>query len=217
MIRRIITLLVLLLVFQVGCSPEKNMGSNLSEKAIYTSSISSENCFLCREDTSHIIEWGQNNIGIICLNTFEVIPIEINRYDWNGNLIERNSGNISMHTFKNKENDFWASLMIDPDRGHADVSMSLYVDETLDIEKVAAFLCQNCLNKLIDSIHQKALDVGIINFKTKELRVFEESVTGFGLGDFYIHCDLKDTNKTSDSRKLDLVIFYCPLRYENET
>ena len=33
----------------------------------------------------------KKNLGIICINTFDISPIEINRYDDFGNLIEKPS------------------------------------------------------------------------------------------------------------------------------
>nr|WP_325223418.1 hypothetical protein [uncultured Oscillibacter sp.] len=40
--------------------------------------------------------WGQNNIALISLNTFDIKPIEINRYDGiTGQLIEEYAGTVS--------------------------------------------------------------------------------------------------------------------------
>ena len=35
---------------------------------------------------------------------------------------------------------------------------------------------------------------------------------GFGLGDFYIDCDLQD--RDGNRYRMNLSIFYCPIRYE---
>ena len=39
---------------------------------------------------------------------------------------------------------------------------------------------------------------------------------GFGLGDFYFDCNLKE-QKHGDSPQMDLLIFYCPIQYKNES
>lgn len=206
-------LLTISLLLLSGCIAGRGAEDYSMEKVSYTSDVSLQDCFLCGDGGAHVTKWGENNIGIISLNTFEIMPIEINRYDNNGKLIEENTGCMIMRIFSSEAGGFTASVMEDADRGHAGASIYLYDDETLDAENTAAFLCESCLNELMNSIYKNAFGVGVINFDTKEIQVFEENVTGFGSGDFYIHCDLKEPGAKKDTRKLDLVIFYCPVRY----
>jgi len=211
--RLLSVLLATLLLLLHGCNAGKGAEDHTLEKISYPSDVSTDDCFLCGNGGNHVTCWGENNIGIISLNTFEVMPIEINRYSSNGELIEENTGCTTMWMFQSKAGGFRASVMVDVDRGLADVSISLYGDETLDVETVASFLCERCLNELMDSIYKNGFGVGIINFETKKICVFEENVTGFGSGDFYIHYDLKEPGAKEDTRELSLVIFCCPVRY----
>jgi len=206
-------LLATLLLLLSGCNVGRGAEDRTLEEISYSSDVSTQDCFLCGDGGTHVTQWGENNIGIISLNTFEVMPIEINCYDNNGELIEENTGRVTMRIFQSEAGGFSASVMEDVDRGHAGASISLHDDETLDAENTAAFLCESCLNELMNSIYKNAFGVGVINFDTKEIQVFEENVTGFGSGDFYIHCDLKEPGAKEDTRRLDLVIFYCPVRY----
>ncbi len=59
-----------------------------------------------------------------------------------------------------------------------------------------------------------SIGVGIIDLATKEICVFAENICGFTLGDFYLDCDLQD--KDVGQLRMDLLIFYCPIRYEKE-
>ena len=93
--------------------------------------------------------------------------------------------------------------------------MDFYDDEVLDVSKAAGFLCEDCLNKILPSQIDRYFGVGAINLATKEVRVFEEHLGGFGLGDFYIGCDLQ--NRNGDTHRMNLLIFYCPIRYEKES
>ena len=56
--------------------------------------------------------------------------------------------------------------------------------------------------------------VGVINFETLEVRLFEENITGFTFGDYYIDIDRRENKDDSERIELDLLIFYCPPRYE---
>ena len=91
--------------------------------------------------------------------------------------------------------------------------MDFLDDETLDIDKAASFLCTDCLNGILPKESNQCFGVGAIHLDTKEIRLFEERFVGFGLGDFHIDCDLMEQKK-GDPARMDLLIFYCPIRYE---
>lgn len=56
--------------------------------------------------------------------------------------------------------------------------------------------------------------VGVINFETLEVRLFEQNITGFTFGDYYVDIDRREKKDNSEWTELDLLIFYCPPRYE---
>ena len=76
-------------------------------------------------------------------------------------------------------------MMVEMDRGYADGSLQLRGDKTRDVERPASFLCQDCLDSTLASILEEGYGVGIVNFKTRELRVLEKNIYGITLGDFY--------------------------------
>ena len=171
-------------------------------------------CFLCGNGgeftlTEHL---GQNNVGIISLNSFEVMPVEVNRYDDGGALIESNTGVMSMWSFKSESEGFSASLSLDADRGIANIDISPHNDADLDLSKTAQHLCVDCLNDLVSSLYRSAYGIGIIDFDTRRLYAFQENTTAFSAGDYYIHRDID-----SKYDKIQVLIVYCPLRYSNRT
>ncbi len=214
-------LLVSLLFILSGCGtgPSTITDSHtISENVAYRSDTSAEECLLCGGGIENIVSsyWGQNNVALISLNTFEIKPIEINRYDRsNGQLIEEYSGVTYFAGGDSTDGGFSASLMLEYDRGYAAGSVDFLNDETLDADKAASFLCADCLNEILPKEISQCFGVGVINFDTKEIRLFEENLCGFGLGDFHIDCDLKE-QKNGGSRQMDLLVFYCPIRYEQE-
>ena len=219
--RRFVFTLLLLMLILAGCKVGQSADSNsaaASVKTSYSSDTSTEDCYLCGGDIEKLIPsyWGQNNIALISLNTFEIKPLEINRYDrTNGRLIEEYAGAVSFGGSVSKDNGFAASLLQNYDRGYAIGHVDFYDDEVLDVSKAAGFLCEDCLNKILPSQIDRYFGIGAINLATKEVRVFEEHLGGFGLGDFYIGCDLQD--RDGDTHRMNLLIFYCPIRYEKES
>ena len=218
--RFILTLLLLLTLMLAGCKMEQSADSNgdaTSVKTLYSSDTSTEDCYLCGGGIENLIPsyWGQNNIALFSLNTFEIKPLEINRYDrTDGRLIEEYAGAVSFGGSGSKDGGFAASLLQNYDRGYATGHVDFYDDEVLDVSKAAGFLCEDCLNKILPSQLDRYFGVGAINLATKEVRVFEEHLRGFGLGDFYIDCDLKV--RDDGKRQMNFLIFYCPIRYEKE-
>lgn len=196
----------------------KASGGTASEKIVYSSEVSAEDCCLCGNG---IIEdmipfyWGQDNIALISLNTFEIKPIEINRYDIDGQMIEEAIGAVSLGGGASKDGGFSATVLLDYDRGYATGSMEFHDDKTLDVDKAATFLCAECLNEILPQDIEQCFGVGVISLATKEIHLFEQCVTGFGLGDFYIDCDLKEPSR--GSCQMSLFIVYCPIRYEERS
>ena len=220
--RFILTLFLLLTLMLAGCKVVQNVDSNgdaTSVKTPYSSDTSTEDCYLCGGGIENLIPsyfWGQNNIALFSLNTFEIKPLEINRYDRiDGRLIEEYAGTVSFGGSGSKDGGFAASLLQNYDRGYATGHVDFYDDEVLDVSKAAGFLCEECLNKILPSQLDCYFGIGAINLATKKIRIFEEHLRGFGLGDFYIDCDLKD--RDDGKRRMNLLIFYCPIRYEKES
>ena len=204
--KRTITFILILTLCLTACGA-KPSPKNQPEQAI--SSISKAHCFLCGDGAKDLPYWGQDNVGIISLNTFEIMPIEINRYDEQGTLIEKNINRITTHGFQAQENGFCAYAFETADRGHASVSMTLNNDSTPDAEKMATFLCQDCLDTALSGLSSPGFGVGILNFATGELCVPEEQIAGFYLSDYYVNL----TQNSQSRADAELSIFYCPLRY----
>ena len=178
-------------------------------EAVFASCVSKEDCFLCGSDAGY---FGQNNVGIVSLNTFAVMPVEINRYDRaSGELIEENTGAMQMRFFQNGDDGMSASVMLEPDRGIAHVSISPKGDATIDLGSAAAHLCPDCLSELVSHLYGNASGVGVIYFSTRRLYAIQESATGFGAGDYYVHCD-----RDAESGEINILITYSPLRYASK-
>lgn len=181
----------------------------------YHSNTPKEDCYLCAgkiEDIKPYV-WGQDNLALISLNTFELQPLEINRYDrLTHQPIEEYTGVFSLGRGGSESGGFSAEIMLDCDRGYATSTLRFNDDETLDIEKAAGFLCEDCLNEILSQDLEECFGVGMIHLATKEIFVLQECYTGFGLGDFYVDCNLME-GKGWSPRWMDLLVFYCPVRY----
>lgn len=212
--RFVLSLMLILALF--GCTVKQDVQnhSEYGTEIVYHSEVAPEDCYICGDKAENLqtVNWGQSNVALVSLNTFEVKPIEINRYDIDGHLIEEVSGVMSFGGGQSVEGGFSAHLMQDYDRGYATGTLDFYNDEKLDIDKLSSFLCEDCLNNILPWDLEQCFGVGVINLETKEIHALQEKITGFGIGDFYVDCNLLERNK--ETGRMDLLIFYCPVRYK---
>lgn len=138
--------------------------------------------------------------------------VELNRYNDCGQPIHE-KGSHSTQINNTGEGGFSTFISEDANRGYATGMIMLNSEEKLELEKAASFLCTDCLNYTLEqSWGNNPYGIGIIDFRTREIRLFEEDLTAFSFGDYYISCDtiMEDNN----CKSIDLLIFYCPPRYD---
>ena len=170
------------------------------------SKISQEECFICGSG-SDFAYWGEDNVGIINLNTFEVLRLEINRYGDHGELIEEMAGYMQTSSLIDNENESYAHAYTFPDNGYANVNLT-GVQYAINRDTIQGHLCQSCL----DSINELCFgedppaEYGILSFQDRTIRPLITCTTGFGMGNYHVDCGFEDNGK------IDLLIFYCPPR-----
>lgn len=197
--------------------PEETEATVETEAIKLYSDLPAEDCQLCGHGKGTLLPAyrGQDNVGIISLNTFTLTPIEINPYDDDGNPSVRPSRGSSTHIRSCGEDGYTSFTSENQWRGYAHGTITFKKDEFLDIERAAAFLCNDCFCDIMEECwDDEPYGVGIIDLKTGEIRLLEERITAFTFNDYYIDCDLRERGEEDSSAEMDLLIFYCPERYE---
>ena len=192
-----------LIVSLTGCATSDDPAQSDGKDIV---NATSADCALCGDngEDSYQSLWGQDNIALVSLNSFDIKTIGINQFDAEGKLREEYAGVVSFAGGEGKDGGFSAHLLVDYNRGFADGTVELNNDDTFDYEKVSSSLCADCLERLEFFRAENCAGVAALNLKTKEFRVFERDYTGFGLGDFYMDFDFEESLDGED--KLDLLI-----------
>lgn len=201
-------LVVLIIAANVRAAKEQN--TEEYEHIDFVSTITQEDCFVCGNSTKDpmSLHWGEDNVAIVNLNTFEVLRLEINRYGDHGELIEETAGYMQTSSLIDNENESYAHAYTFPDNGYANVNLT-GVQYAIDRDAIQGHLCKSCL----DSINElwfgedPPAEYGILSFEDRTIRPLITYTTGFGMGNFHVDCDFEDGGK------IDLLIFYCPPRY----
>lgn len=147
--KKLILFLFCVVLVLSGCSNTQiqNSVNNVEdekEEIVYTSKIKKSECALCSKGGKTLLPAyaGQNNVGIICINTFDISPVSINRYDDFGNLIEEAAGHMTMNHNSFGEGRMSTSTSTFPDRGYADVDVNFSDDKTVNKKTIEKLLCQ---------------------------------------------------------------------------
>jgi len=186
-------------------------------EALYQTCAAKEDCYLCGNNST--LDWkhlGEKNVGIVSLNTFQMLPVSINRYDDAGMLIEENTGCMESHRFVSEGNGFCTNLTIVADRGIADAQLSFNNDQRLRLESTAQLLCEDHFGELVADLYGNPYGVGIVDLESAKLFPFKENVIAFQAGDYYIHCDLEEADREGNPLKMSVYAVYTPLRYGSD-
>lgn len=175
----------------------------------YKSRINTEGCFLCGDHshTDHSSYWGQDNVALVHLNTFDFLPLRINRYDDSGELIKEQFG--IMESCGLYRDDTYANSMTHPDRGYASIEIS-GVKYKVDRNSVQTHLCETCIQAMncVYWSEESLPEFAIVNFEKQTIRPLDGALTWFFSGNFGISCEYEENGD------IDLLIAYLPPRWE---
>lgn len=180
---------------------------------VYTSEVKKEDCTIC--GTPMNLHRGEDNLGIISMHCNSVSYIGINRYDDWGRLIKEPDSGIGMNINSVGKSGLMTVVTANSTRGYADADIRMGDERVLNMETAAQYYCTLCLNRIISEISfRDPYGVGLINYKTGEIKLFSENTRGFMLGDFYVSCNSYAEGDEEEITAIDLQIFYCPERYK---
>lgn len=173
----------------------------------FVSSIDKQDCFVCGEHSDPLTAhyWNEDNIGIINLNTFEMMYIEINRYNDNGELIQEPAGVLVSDGLKCEKS--WIHSMTDPDRGYSHIDISNITRE-IDSENLQSRLCQDCLDQINSDcfFDDQPTEYAVISFAEKRIRAITDSLRWYALETYSVYTEF-------DKESVRLMVEYSPERY----
>ena len=178
----------------------------------YISSISTTECYICGEngDTAASAYWGEDNIGLINLNNFELLYLGINRYNDGGNPIQEPAGVMLSSGIMDEDTDTYAHAYIFPDNAYATLQIT-GVQYAIDREVIQSQLCQTCLDS-INSMWfttQPPAEYAVISFNEKTIQPLLNAHPWFSAGNYGINCEFKEDGK------IDLLVHYIANRFED--
>lgn len=212
--KRICHVLMCILIFCALCACSQASGDKQevqqSKRYEFSSKIEKESCYLCSEiEESPLVEFGKHaNVGIVNVNTFEAMELEINRYDWDGTQIMEATG--AMQMCGRTLGDIRVSGMVDPDSSFSSVSFDPE-GETIDEEKLGQFLCQDCLDEFASSCYgsENIPPIAVVSFEHRYLVALNERTPWFLRKDYLV------TVNYDEDGSIGVVAVYNPPRFQD--
>lgn len=201
-------LLLALLCLPVIAFASSKSGEHRRELPSYSSLITKEECRLCSIEASPELRFsfGQDNLGLVDLNTFEAALIEVNPYngDW---PINEATGflQISMAEVGGTQ----ISVRTNVDRGWAALSF-VRPRERIRPKAIGAFLCEDCLAGFRDDcVTGDPMSIAVIDFASRTIHPLCENARWFSIGNFLVDCSF-------EGEEIWLRFTYRPVRYRQE-
>lgn len=200
-----------LLAVITNCQTTKTPQQEEYEHIDYVSNITEAECYVCGEsgDTAASAYWGEDNVGLINLNNFDLLYLGINRYGDGRKLIQEPAGVMLSCGIIDEEADTYAHAYVYPDRAYASLQIT-GVQYTIDRELLQSRLCQTCLDS-INSLWfttRPPAEYAVISFEERTIQPILNAHPWFGVGNFGVDCEFNGEGK------IDLLVHYCPNRYE---
>lgn len=210
---------IAILTGMAGCGLVQQDNGQKGEEAIqecFSYCVPKEECFLCGGGLDHVY-WeclGQNNVGLISLNSFDLLPVEINRYDSNGEIIGENVGYTKVQRYSVQDDGFSVYMTVSPDRGVGEAIIALNDDKELKLEKTAHYLCTDHFRELTTKLRDDSYGLGIIDLYGAKIYPMNDNIISFLAGDYYIYCDQKTDNRSKENQDMKIIIAFTPPRYD---
>ena len=203
--------MLILIIVAANVSTAKERVPEDYEHIDYISTITQEECYVCSDtkDFSGFLYWGEDNVGIVNLNSFELLRLEINRYDDQGKLIEELAGFMSSSGMSNEKTESYVHAYCFSDNAYADVQLS-GVQYAIDRDSVQNHLCQTCLDSINDLwfTDMPPAEYAIVCFEDRTIQPLLNAHPWLSAGNYGIDCEFMDGGA------VDLLIHYCPQRYQ---
>ena len=197
--------MLILIIVAANVSTAKERVPEDYEHIDYISTITQEECYVCSDtkDFSGFLYWGEDNVGIVNLNSFELLRLEINRYDDQGKLIEELAGFMSSSGMSNEKTESYVHAYCFSDNAYADVQLS-GVQYANDRDSVQNHLCQTCLDSINDLwfTDMPPAEYAIISFEKRTIQPLLNAHPWFSAGNYGIDCEFEEDGK------IDLLIHY---------
>lgn len=169
-----------------------------------------EECFLCGKNRKSLMGYYRkfDTVGLISLNDWYVLDFQVKTYDDKGIEVEDSNSN-SVRYGNTGEVSYSVHGM--PSRGMAEIDVTLPEVYKVDIDNLQKNLCQECLDRVADSLEywkwkdeeKEAVPLCLVDFATLEIYSLQDHYRSYFIRDYFVEMDFEESN-------IKVEVFYLP-------
>lgn len=167
---------------------QKSEQCQIIQGSVKSTLVNKEECCLCGSNSRSLMGMyrGKDGLGIISLNNWYVLDMGVGKAE-----DETMSGQNSSRITATGEGGCIFHVDLNHVRRISEVRIEYGEENYFDVDKVQEYLCQTCLDKLIDVIDvygDSECPVGLcmIDFQTQELYSLQEQYVTYFIRDYYV-------------------------------
>lgn len=170
-------------------------------------------CYLCGNSRRSQMGYYRNfdTIGLISLNDWYVLDFPLKNYDNSGNKV---IGEKSDNLMNGNTGEIIYSRSGTVSRGMAGIRVTLPKDYKLNMNILQENLCQECLDKVTESLdywkwkdeEKGAIPLCLVDFETLEIYPVQNRYIAYFIRDYWVELDFKED-------EIRIEAFYLPERY----
>lgn len=152
-----------------------------------------EECYLCGKNEKSQMDYFRrfDDLGIICTNNWYVLNMGIRESDEEENIAACTDG-VQTGYVAFQENGYVFETERIPGRRISRVTIKCGQENKFQIEKVKDFLCQDCLDKIVNVMGENRYDLCLADFQTMELYPLKEGQRSYLIRDYYVESEGQD-------------------------
>ncbi len=169
-----------------------------------------EECFLCGKNRKSLMGYYRkfDTVGLISLNDWYVLDFQVKTYDDKGIEVEDSNSN-SVRYGNTGEVSYSVHGM--PSRGMAEIDVTLPEVYKVDIDNLQKNLCQECLDRVADSLEywkwkdeeKDAVPLCLVDFATLEIYSLQDHYRSYFIRDYFVEMDFEESD-------IKVEVFYLP-------
>lgn len=170
-------------------------------------------CYLCGHNRRSLIGHyrGNDDLGIICINQWYIVGLGVHSFEEQNDFIGLQEKHRTSRFGTGEGGDFFR-ISQNFSRGISEIEIDYGENSILDLNAVRDWLCQKCLDKLLDVMDCYVLegeearprDLCLIDFQTMELYTLQEHNRSYYIRDYYVQIAMDDSGA-------EVNVFYMPV------
>lgn len=182
------------------------------------------NCYLCGNCEESIMDiYGKRkSVGIVHVNTMSILETHVRSFNDSGKELYEQGEDNRIHFVVLGGEYGTVITMPNADRGYSEVSIFVTDEDAIELEDISEKLCLDCIQQITKfyEVQQEnsrpewkgTTGYCLIDFETRKLYSLTDVYSEQKFGDYIVKIDKEEDGDENESKYMELLIVYAPIR-----